>query len=86
MSTAKVIGICLSIAKQHHIQDINEARPQDIKAAITGNPRAKKKDMIRIAPQIVGLKHGKIKTHHEADAIGAAVVAHMLRIPKGINS
>ena len=82
MSTAKVIGVCLSVAKKNQIQCIREAKPQDIKAALTSSPKASKKQMCFMAERITRLKKGTLKSHHQADAIGAAIMAHMLCIPE----
>lgn len=83
IGTAKVIGACLAFGKMRHIQFITEARPQDIKAALTGKRTASKKQMLKMAEKLTQLPKGSLKTHHEADAIGAAVMGHMLYLPKG---
>ena len=82
MGTAKVIGMCLSLAKQNHIRVIKEVKPQDIKAALTSSRTASKQQMQRMAESVTQLPKGSLKTHHEADAIGAAVMGHMLNFPR----
>ena len=83
MATAKVIGMCLSLGKQNHIKLIKEVKPQDIKAALTSSRTASKKQMLKMAESITQLPKGTLETHHEADAIGAAVMGHMLNFPRG---
>ena len=83
MSTAKVIGMCLSLGKQKRIQLIKEVKPQDIKAALTSSRTASKEQMRKMAEKVTQLPKGTLKTHHEADAIGAAVIGHMLNFPRG---
>ena len=82
MDTAKVIGACLTLGKKRNIRFICSAKPQDIKAALTGRQTASKKLMMSMAEKLTGLPNGALRTHHTADAIGAAIMGHMLYLPK----
>ena len=78
MQVAQVRGILIYLAHKHGAQ-IVEPKPVEIKQSFTGNGKASKKDMQKMAQMIFGLEASPI-IDDTADAIAAAVFATRTQI------
>lgn len=72
ISVAEARGVCLLVAKQHHLP-IFEYSPNQVKLAITGYGQAEKKQMQEMVRLHLGLKRIP-KPDDAADALAIAIV------------